>query len=269
MQVVPVNSLGEGTASDLTSGTPVAAYMPATPNDLTAAGTADKATLTFMPTAGAVWFEAAIHAATGDWRVVTDALAQFAPCPLSAPTDGCTAVRQVTVEGTDKLQFDVPLSAFSYRDGQYAFKVRAVDANGVPGDWSDVSAAVTIGELGRWVRRGGGGSTVLAGVRSLPAGNNCTAQLTCSQRCSLTHTAPPHPHAQACLTRLQRWESAPGPTTAAWTCSSAPPGWRSRAIGSRCLRRMALRCLTRCCWAATRRAAAQPRRRRRSNPPFV
>ena len=149
----------------MTGGTPVAAYMPATPTDLTAAGLADKATLTFMPTAGAVWYEAAIHAATGDWRVATDALALFAPCSLSAAPDGCTAVRQVSVEGNDKLAFDVPLSAFSYRDGQYAFKVRAVDANGVPGDWSDASAAVTVGEwlgkagwlcVGWWVVQGGG-----------------------------------------------------------------------------------------------------------------
>ena len=153
-----VNSLGEGAESSLTGGTPVATYMPATPTDLTTAGFVDRAALTFLPTAGAVWFEAAVLPADGDWRVPTAALARLAPCSLSVtPAEaGCDAVQQIDDQGTTRLAFDVPLSALSYRDGQYVFKVRDLDAKGVPGDWSNASAAVTISAWAGWAGKGWG-----------------------------------------------------------------------------------------------------------------
>lgn len=250
----------------MTSGTPVAAYMPATPSGVSAAGFADMASLTFLPAAGAVWYEAAIHAATGDWRVAPDALALFAPCTLNAPADGCTELRQFTVDGVDQLAFAVPLSAFSYRDGQYAFKVRAVDANGVPGDWSDLSAAVTVGEPAVGEADWGG---VVAALHVAPMRpghrHGGDMDLPSIRRCQPTSSLLTCSPVQACPTRPPPWASAPGPMIAAWTCSSAPPGWRSRATASRCCRRTAPRCWTRWLWAPTRRAAAPPRRRRRSD----
>lgn len=134
-----INALGTGDFSGLTDAA-VAAYKPATPTSLVATGHTDRATLTFLPTAGAVSFEAAILPATGDWRVATDALAPYAPL----------SVQTVDVGGTTKLTFDVPLSAFAYRDGQYTFKVRGLDANGVPGDWSSASTPVSVGECSKW-----------------------------------------------------------------------------------------------------------------------
>ncbi len=131
--MIAVNSVGKSTASEMTD-TPVAAYQPTAPTGLSAAGGAAMATLTFEPASGAVSYEAAIVAATGDWRIPTDALLPYAPA----------SVQQV--ESSTKLTFGVPLSAFAYRDGQYKFQVRAVDANGVRGDWSTASSAVTVGE---------------------------------------------------------------------------------------------------------------------------
>ena len=120
----------------------VAAYMPDTPTNLVAVGGTDKATLSFTAPAGAVWYEATILAA-GDWQVPsTISLAPYAPCPLSQPINTCGAL------GLDagKTAFDVPLSALAYRDGDYSFKVRAMDANGVPGDWITASGDVSVGE---------------------------------------------------------------------------------------------------------------------------
>lgn len=139
LQVAASNTLGTGDYSGLTD-TAVAAYKPATPASLVATGRTDRATLTFLPTAGAVSFEAAILPASGDWRVATDALAPYAP----------VSVQPVDVSGTNKLTFDVPLSAFAYRDGQYTFKVRGLDGNGVPGDWSSASDPVSVGECHKW-----------------------------------------------------------------------------------------------------------------------
>lgn len=139
LQVAAINSLGTGPDSDLTSPA-VAAYKPAMPTGLVVAGHTGSATLTFLPTAGAVSYEAAILPATGAWQVATDALAPYAP----------SAVQQISVDGTAKLTFEVPLSALAYRDGQYTFKVRAVDSNHVAGEWSSASNAVTVGEWPRW-----------------------------------------------------------------------------------------------------------------------
>lgn len=122
-----VNSVGSSTASPLTSAAEaVAAYMPGTPSNLVAVGGTHKATLSFTAPAGAVWYEAAILAA-GDWQVPsTISLAPYAPCPLSQPINTC-GVLQLDAGETE---FDVPLLALAYRDGDYSFKVRVVDANG-------------------------------------------------------------------------------------------------------------------------------------------
>lgn len=144
-QVVAVNSLGDGpTPSEMTS-TALAAYMPDAPTSLTATGDRAKATLTFTAPSGAVWYEARALAPTGDsWAVTTaSALAPFAPCPLSQPVAGCAAL---TTPGTGQRQFNVPLAALANLDGRYKFQVRAVDANGVPGEWSAESGIVTVGE---------------------------------------------------------------------------------------------------------------------------
>lgn len=144
-QVAATNSLGTGTESALTS-TAVAAFKPAIPTSLVAAGGPSRATLTYAPATGAVWYEARILAATSAWAVTTTELVPFAPCPLSTLPTGCTAVRTVTVGAASLRSFDVPLSAFRNRAGQYTFQVRAVDTNGVPGDWSAASDGVTVGK---------------------------------------------------------------------------------------------------------------------------
>lgn len=158
-QVAAVNSLGAGADSSLYD-TAVAAYKPAVPQQLVATPGANTATLTFAPAAGAVSYEAAILPATGDWRVPTDALAPYAPSTVQP------------IDGTAKLTFDVPLSAVAYRDGQYKFQVRAVDANGVRGDWSAESGPVTVGECGPslWGERTG---CDVAHVSSLPPSACC------------------------------------------------------------------------------------------------
>lgn len=120
----------------------VAAYMPDTPTNLVAVGGTSKASVSFTAPAGAVWYEAMILAA-GDWQVPsTISLAPYAPCLLSQPINTCGSLRL----DAGKTAFDVPLSALAYRDGDYSFKVRAMDANGVPGDWSTASGDVSVGE---------------------------------------------------------------------------------------------------------------------------
>lgn len=163
-----VNSLGAGADSSLYD-TAVAAYKPSVPQQLVATPGANTATLTFVPAAGAVSYEAAILPATGDWRVPTDALAPYAPA----------SVQQIDDSGTAKLTFDVPLSAFAYRDGQYKLQVRAVDANGVRGDWSAESDPVTVGEYCSSLARGKGLGVVVpySCVGSLAC---AAASLTCS-----------------------------------------------------------------------------------------
>ncbi len=225
--------------------------MPDKPTGLTATGSGNKAVLAFTPPAGAVSYEVAILVATGDTWAVTAAssLAPYAPA-------------SVTVSGAQR-QFDVPLSALANLDGRYKFQVRAVDANGVRGDWSTESGAVTVGECASrqaaWFAEQQCRSTRPAGCSTCPERRQHGACAAVAPRCAAA-AAPPGcagptehtslPAARSCVQASRMhpatWSqqlcwTPPWPTRPTATSRSAlcPPGWRSRATWWRCWTQMA------------------------------
>lgn len=118
----------------------MAVGKPGTPTSLVAVGGTTAATLTLEPAAGAAFYEAAILKADG----TATTFAYVATCK-AGQTSGCSALSDVP-SSTQKT-FSTPLAAFANVDNKYRFKLRAVDSNGVAGDWSNPTEnAVTVGE---------------------------------------------------------------------------------------------------------------------------